>query len=460
MAEKKKANDVVEPMPAAELIMEEAVAVAETVRDLPKPIGRFLRILGPGIVTGAADDDPSGIATYSQAGTQFGFGILWTMLWAFPLMTAVQEHCAMIGAATGKGLAAVVKEHYSRKILFFAVLLMIMANVINIGADIGAMASTTNLIVPISPYILAPLYSLIIVVLVIALSYRTYVRILKWLALTLLAYLVTALIVHVDWGTAVMATIKPHWELNKDFIFMVTAILGTTISPYLFFWQTSEVVEEEIAQHRVAQKGGNPRLSRRFIRNLRFDNAFGMFASDVTAWFIILVCAVVLHSAGVTTIRSAADAAKALQPLVKGFPNAGLVAEIIFTVGVVGLGLLAIPTLAGSASYGLSESFGWKEGLYRKYGQAKNFYRVIVASTLVGLLIVYSHVDPIQALIWTAVFNAIAAVPLLFLIGHIGRREDIMGENKRGWFSNGLVWLTFVLMGVAAIATLYGLFVQ
>lgn len=438
-----------------EIEAEQVIAVG---REGGRRLGRFLRILGPGVITGAADDDPSGIATYSQAGAQFGTSILWTMLWSIPLMVAVQEHCATIGAVTGKGLAAVIKENYSRNVLFVVVLLMVMANTLNIGADIGAMAASTSLVVPIPSYILAPLYSILILLLVITMSYRTYVRLLKWLALTLLAYLATALIVHVNWIDALNATLLPQFSLTKDYIFMITAILGTTISPYLFFWQTSEVVEEEIAEHRLAQKGGVPRVSKGFMRNLRLDNAFGMLVSDVSAWFIILVGAVVLHAGGVTNINTAADAAKALEPLVHGFPNAGLIAKLIFATGVVGLGLLAVPTLAGSASYALSETFGWKEGLYRKYKNAKNFYQIIILSTLIGLLIVFSGIDPVKALIYSAVFNAMAAVPLLALIAHIGRRSDIMGNYRKSRLNNGLVWLCFVLMSLASVAVIYGLF--
>lgn len=424
----------------------------------PTRLGRFVRILGPGIITGAADDDPSGIATYSQAGAQFGYGQLWTMLWSFPLMRAVQEHCAAIGAVTGKGLAAVVKEHYSRKILFSVVLLMVMANILNIGADIGAMAATASLVVPIPSYVLAPLFSLLILLLVIGLSYRTYARLLKWFALALLAYLVTALIVHVSLIEVLKATVFPKISFNKDYIFMITAIFGTTISPYLFFWQTSEVVEEEIESHRVAQNGGVPKVNPHFMRSLRIDNTVGMLMSNVTAWFIIVVAAVVLNRSGVTTINTAADAARALEPLVHSFPNAGLIAKIIFATGVIGLGLLAVPVLAGSASYALSECFGWREGLFRKYKAAKNFYHIIIVATLIGLLINYSGLDPIKALIYTAVFNAIAAVPLLALIAHIGRRQDIMGDYREGRLKNGLVWVTFAVMGACALIVIKGFF--
>lgn len=426
-------------------------------RHMPARLGRFIRILGPGVITGAADDDPSGIATYAQSGAQFGYSQLWTMLWIYPLMKSVQEHCARLGAVTGKGLAQNVKQHYPR-ILGPIVMLVVIANVLNIGADIGAMAEATALIVPLPSQVLAPLYSLLILGLVIMLSYRTYARLLKWLALTLLAYLVTALVVEADWPAIARATLIPTFQLSHAYIFMITAVLGTTISPYLFFWQTSEVVEEEIADHRLAQKGGLPRLSQRFMRNLSTDNAVGMLISNVTAWFIIVTTATVLHQNGVTNIQTAADAAKALEPLVQGFPHAGFLAKAIFASGIVGLGLLAVPILAGSASYALSETFGWEEGLYRKYGKARNFYGVIILATLIGLIFTFGRIDPIKALIYSAVINAIAAVPLIFLLGKLGRREDVMGEYRPTKLNNRLVWLTFGLMSLASVAVIVGLF--
>lgn len=424
-----------------------------------KGFGRFLRILGPGVVTGAADDDPSGIATYSQAGAQFGFHMPWTMLLTFPLMVSVQEAVMRIGAVTGKGLAAVVRENYSRKILYPIVLLVVLANTLNIGADIGAMAASMQLLVPQIPFsILAVGFALIILLLEVFVSYRTYVRILKWLALALFAYIITAFLVNVPWLEALKATVIPTIELNRDFLFMIVAIFGTTISPYLFFWQTSNVVEDEIAEHRLPQKGGIPRLSRAYIRRLRIDTVVGMLFSNVTAWFIIVVGAVVLHQGGITNIVTAADAAAALEPLVDSFPNAGFLAQLIFAIGIIGIGLMSIPVLAGSSAYAISETFSWREGLFRKFKQAREFYLIIIIGTLVGLVFNFIGLDPIKALIVTAVFNGVVAVPLIYMILKISSRKEVMGEHKSGILSKVVLWVTFIVMAVAAIALLVSIF--
>jgi NRAMP (natural resistance-associated macrophage protein)-like metal ion transporter len=416
-------------------------------------IGRLLRILGPGIVTGAADDDPSGIAEYSQAGAQFGFHMPWTMLFTYPLMTAVQEACVRIGAVTGKGLAAVVREHYPRKVLYPVVLLVVAANTFNIGSDIGAMAASTRLLWPDIDFpVLAVGFAALMLVLEIFVPYQTYVRILKWLATTLFAYFITAFLVHVPWSEVLRATFVPHIELNHDFLYIIVGIFGTTISPYLFFWQTSNVVEDEIAEHRLAKRGGIPKLTKPYLRKLRIDNAIGMLFSNVTAWFIIVVGAVVLGAHGITNINTAADAAKALEPLVQGFPNAGYIAKLIFAIGVIGIGLMSVPVLAGSSSYAISETFNWREGLFRKFKQAPQFYAVIVVGTLVGLSFNFIGLDPIKALIFTAVFNGIAAVPLIYFIARVSNRQDVMGEHKSGIWSKLGVWTAFVVMAVFGAA--------
>jgi NRAMP (natural resistance-associated macrophage protein)-like metal ion transporter len=424
-------------------------------RSQQKGFGRFLRILGPGIVTGAADDDPSGIATYSQAGAQFGLATPWMMLFSYPLMTAVQEACMRIGAVTGKGLAAVIRDHYPRWLLLPVVGLVVIANTINIGSDIGAMAASMELLVPVPYPILAVGFAVLMILLEVFVSYKTYVKMLKWLALALLSYFVTAFMVGVPWLEALKATFTPHIEWNPAYLYIFVAILGTTISPYLFFWQTSEVVEDEIASHRLAQRGGVPRLSRRYLKDLRWDNAFGMLFSNVTAWFIIVVGAVVLHQANITNINSAADAARALEPLVQGFPNAGLWAKGIFAMGVIGIGLLSVPVLAGSSSYAISEAFNWQEGLFRKFKAARAFYLVIIVSTLAGLLMNFVGIDPIKALVFTAVFNGLAAVPLIFLVAVIASRRDIMGEYRSGPWSLAGIWLAWLTMAAAAVALIW-----
>lgn len=419
---------------------------------------RLLRILGPGLVTGAADDDPSGIATYSQAGAQFGFFTLWTMGLTFPLMVAVQDACMRIGAVTGRGLAAIVRENYPRAVLYPIVLLVIAANTFNIGSDIGAMAASTRLLLPGVPVpMLAIGFALVIVLLEVLVSYRIYIRILKWLALALFAYVFTALLVTVPWAKALQATVIPHIQFNQDFLFIVVAIFGTTISPYLFFWETSNVVEDEISEKRVGREGGVPRISRGYLRRLRVDTVIGMFFSNAVGWFIILVSAVVLNGAGVTNIVSAADAARALRPLVHGFPNAGYLAQLIFAVGVIGIGLMSIPVLAGSSAYAVTETFRWREGLFRTFKQAHAFYAVIILGTLTGLILNFVGLNPVRALVLTAVFNGIVAVPLIYLIIRLSRRTDVMGEHRSGpWSSIGL-WAAFVVMAVAAVALLVSL---
>jgi len=412
---------------------------------------KFLRILGPGIITGAADDDPSGIATYSQTGVQFGYGQLWTALFLLPLLAGVQEACSRIGVVTGKGIAAVVREHYSKPVLYVVVLLVLIANTINIGADIGAMAAAANLLFPLPFAVFALLFTVIILTFEIFLPYKAYSRILKWLTLALLAYPLTVFIVAEPWPTILRATFLPHLEFNFQFLFVITGVLGTTISPYMFFWQASEETEEEREAHLIG-KDGRPRINWGFIRNMRIDTFAGMLSSEVVTWAIIVVAATVLHGNGATNIGTAADAARALLPLVHTFPNAGFIAQALFATGIIGLGLLAIPVLAGSASYAVSESWQWVEGLDQKLTKAWGFYGVIIVAMLLGLLLNFTGINPIRALVFAAVLNGLVAVPLIFVIALIARNKNIMGQYKSGWFSNLLVWLTFLGMGAAAIA--------
>jgi NRAMP (natural resistance-associated macrophage protein)-like metal ion transporter len=419
-------------------------------------IKNFIKIFGPGVITGAADDDPSGIATYTQTGAKFGYGQLWTVIVMLPLMTAIQEACARIGAVTGHGLAAVIKANYNKKVLYAAVLLVVVANTINIGADIGALAAAAQLVIPLNFVILTLGFTALILILEIFTSYRVYSRILIWLALSLMAYPLTVFIVHQPWHTIFVATFFPHVELNFEFFFIITGVLGTTISPYMFFWQASEEVEEEKAHH-LTSRYGRPVIGAKFIRNLRIDNFLGMVFSEIATWSIIVVAATVLHNNGVTNVTSAADAAKALEPLVQTFPYAGFLAKLIFAIGIIGLGLLGIPVLSGSAAYALTEAFNMKEGLNLKLKRAHGFYGVITIATLIGLMINFIGIDPIKALVFTAVFNGVAAVPLIFLIARIARNRKIMGENRSGWLSNTVVWITFMVMLASAIAMFYTL---
>lgn len=420
-----------------------------------KRYSRFLRVLGPGLVTGAADDDPSGIATYSQAGAGYGHGLLWAFPVMYPLLLAVQESCARIGAITGKGLAANLKEHDSRPMLYTAVALVVIANTLNIGADLGAMAATMQLFFDIPFQILAIGFAVLILILELTVPYRQYAKILKWLAITLFAYPVTAFAIGQPWGDIFKATFLTVPTLDFAAIYLFVGLIGTTISPYLFFWDTSEVVEEEIAKRNVAKIGHDPVATKHFLHKLRVDNFTGMTLASVTAWFIVIVCGSVLFSHGVTNINTAADAAKALEPLVQQFPNAGLLAKLIFSVGIIGLGLLAVPVLAGSASYAISESFGWKEGLWRKFKRATGFYGVIIAATLIGLCLNFLHIDPIKALIFSAVVNGVAAVPLLFMIAKVGGNKAVMGEYSNGMWSKLGIWAAFTIMASAVLVLLF-----
>ncbi len=420
-------------------------------RKRPKGLRRLLRILGPGLVTGAADDDPSGIATYSQTGAQFGYGQLWTALFMYPLMTAVQEACARIGAVTKKGIAQVVREHYGRSVLYASVFLILIANTVNIGADIGAMAAAAGLIVPVPFAAATLLFVAIILLLEIFVPYKHYVPVLKWLALSLIVYPLTVLMIHIPWHEVLRATFVPHFEFTFGFFFIITGVVGTTISPYMFFWQASEEVEEERAAGMISRP-----LSGRFIRNMRIDNAVGMFASEFITWCIIIVTGTVLNQNGVTNIATAADAAKALVPLVHTFENAGFIAGAIFAVGVIGLGLLAVPVLAGSAAYALAEAFHWHEGLYRKFREAHGFYGVITIATLVGLLINFVGIDPMKALIVTAVLNGVVSIPLIFLIIAISSNKEIMKGHESGMLSKVVLWISFVAVLGAAVGMLGG----
>lgn len=418
-----------------------------------KKFHRLLRVAGPGLITGAADDDPSGIATYSQTGAQFGLNQLWTVLFILPLMTVVQESCARIGAVTGKGLAAVVREHYPPQVLYAVVFLVLIANTLNIGADIGAMAAASSLVLPLPFSLLLIIFTSTILLLEIFTSYKIYARILKWLALTLLAYPLTLLIVSANGKEVLKATFWPHFEFNFTFLFILIGVLGTTISPYLFFWEAAEEVEEEKEKHLF--HGGKPKISSRFLRNLRLDNFLGMVSSQAATWCIIVVAASTLHLQGLTEIRTAADAAKALEPLVVSFPNAGFLAKSIFAVGIVGLGLLAVPVLSGSAAYCLAEALNFREGLNLKLKRAHGFYGVITLATILGLGINYLGFDPIQALVYTAVINGVVSVPLIFLIAKMARNPEIMGEFRVNKIYGLLLWTTFLVMLTSAASMLW-----
>ncbi|TBR06910.1 MAG: divalent metal cation transporter [Candidatus Nitrosotenuis sp.] len=417
-------------------------------------IKNFFRNLGPGIVTGASDDDPSGIATYSQAGAQFGFGFLWLALFQYPMMTAIQEMCARIGLVTGAGLGKAVRRQFSRKVVFPITTLLLIANTINIGVDIGAMALSTNLIFPQIPsFVIALCFTGLIIGAEIFVPYKKYVKILKYLTFSLFAYVLTAIIVGGNVPEIILASVIPHVEFSSTYVMMFVAIFGTTISPYLFFWQTSEEAEEDVANNKISDVGtGTPKISKREIKTMRLDVIIGMGFSQLIMWFIILTAAGTLHAGGITNIATADDAAKALEPLVKTFPYSGQISKIIFALGIVGVGLLAIPVLAGSSAYALSDGFGWKQGLSKKFRQAKAFYLTIIVSTAIGLWINFININPITALIYTAVINGVVAVPMLFVIMKVANNKKILNGKINGKLSNILGWFTFALMSVSVIA--------
>lgn len=394
---------------------------------------RLIGVLGPGLVTGAADDDPSGIATYASTGARFGYGQLWTALWMLPMLVGVQEACGRIGNVTGEGLARVIKRRYNIAVLRVLVVLLVVANVINIGADIGASAAALRLVVRIPTEVLTVLFTAVVLTLEVRFSYRRYAKVLKWLTLSLLAYPVTAFFVAEPWRILFRTTFLPHVAISPSFFYILTAVIGTTITPYMFFWQTSQEVEEDRA-----------RAVRRSLHDVRVDNSTGMFFSQAAAWFIIVVGATVLHRHGVTTVRSAADAAKALLPLVHTFPHSGEIAQALFALGILSLGLLAVPVLAGSSAYAISETRGWKEGLDLKPREGRQFYGVLAASVVIGLALNLFGVNPIAALLFAAVINGIVAIPLLWVIGRIAADRRIMGEKRSGRLSRSVVTLSFL----------------
>jgi len=454
-----------------------------------KTIMQVLRSLGPGLITGASDDDPSGIATYSQAGAKFGFGMLWMVLFQYPMMIVVQEMCARIGLVTGGGLAAVIRKKYTGKIVLPIVSLLLFANTINIGADIGAMAASIRLIFPGFPAIAATLaFAVFIIAAEIFIPYRKYSKVLRYLTLSLFAYIITAVIVGGNWIQIATASFVPHIEFNSQFAMMFVAIFGTTISPYLFFWQASEEAEEDVAKHKIKEVGGSisatksdktknnsshsatpnnehesdvdnqnnniskkPKISKTELMLMRSDVAIGMGFSLSIMWAIIVTTAGSLHVNGITDIQTADQAAKALQPLAKSFPYAGEMAKTIFALGIIGSGLITVPVLAGSSGYALSDVFGWREGLSKKFRQAKGFYLIIAASTLVGLWINFANIDPIRALVYTAVINGIIAAPILYIIMRAANDKNILGNKVNGRISNIIGWLTFTMMSVSVV---------
>ena len=404
----------------------------------------FLSRLGPGLITGASDDDPSGIGTYSQAGASFGFGLLWTALFMLPLMVVVQHLCAKIGMVSGRGLAGVLKDFYSRWLLYPAVLGLVVANTINAGTDMAAIAAAINMFVPVPVTVLVIPIAALIVGLQIWGSYELIVKVFKWLTLSLFAYIIAAFLAHPNWGDVFYATAVPRFQLSGSYITTIVALLGTTISPYLFFWQASEEVEEEVVK-------GRDSLDARLgatndeLRREKVDTILGMALSNVVAYFVILAAASTLFAAGKNEIKSATEAAQALSPL------AGNGASFLFAVGIIGTGLLGVPVLTGSSAYAVSETFGWTCSLNEKPRHAKRFYSVIAVSTLIGLLVNFSGIDPITALFWTAVVNGLIAPPLLVIVMLVSNNKRVIGDRTNSTWTNIVGWLAAVIMFTAAV---------
>jgi Mn2+/Fe2+ NRAMP family transporter len=405
--------------------------------------------IGPGLITGVADDDPSGIATYSQAGAQFGLNMLWTMPLALPLMSAIQYMCASIGRVTGKGLAANIKDAFPPVIVKSVVLLLLIANTLNIAADVAAMGEVAELVTGLNRHLMTAVFVIATLLLQVFIPYHRYVRFLKWLTLCLLAYAAVLFCVRVPWGEVALRTLWPRFTPNADAAAVVVGIFGTTISPYLFFWQASEEVEDMHAGRGTAPLVRDPRAAGVELRRIRWDTWSGMFYSDVTAYFIILATAVTLHVTGTTDITTAAQAAGALRPL------AGEFAFLLFALGILGVGLIGVPVLAGSGAYALAEAMGWKSGLERKAADARGFYGIIAVSVLAGLFIQYLPISPMKALFWSAVINGVVAVPLMVVIILLVSKKSVMGAFTASRPFIILGWIATALMGAAAVWMLF-----
>ena len=410
----------------------------------PGRVRRFFAELGPGLITGAADDDPSGISTYSVAGAAFGYAPLWTALFSFPLMAAVQLMCARLGMVSGRGLASVIRNHYSRRVLWAACALLVVANVINIGADLGGMAEVSEMVTGVSALVWTPLYAVFIVSLLFWSSYRRIARIFKWLTLVLFAYVLAAFLARPDWGAVLRATLMPHVEWTNRYLAVFVGILGTTISPYLFFWQAAQEVEEDRAAGRrtVRQRRG---ATDEDLRRVRTDVLTGMFFSNLVMYFIILTTAATLHAHGETGIATARAAAEALRPL------AGAGAYWLFAIGLIGTGMLGVPVLAGSCAYAVAEAEGWRGSLDDTPRLARRFYAVVAVAMLVGLILNYVGLDAVTMLFWSAVVNGVLAAPLIVLVVLLTSDHAVMGGRVNPPLLRWLGWATAVVMTAATV---------
>ena len=404
-----------------------------------------LKQLGPGLITGAADDDPSGIATYSQAGAQFGFGMLWTVVFTYPLMCGIQTVSARLGCLSGRGLAANIKAEFPKPVLYAIVGLLMLANTINIAADIAAMGEALRLLLGGSAHVYSVTFGLLCLMLQVFIPYQRYVRYLKWLTLALLAYVAVVFTISVPWFEVAQRVVWPQLALTRDSIMMIVAVFGTTISPYLFFWQAAQEMEDLRSSH-AAGETITLVVAQGHLRRIKWDTYIGMGFSNVVAFFIILSAAATLHRAGITDIQTSAQAAEALRPL------AGDFAFLLFSLGIIGTGMLAVPVLAGSAAYAVVESFDWHSGLDKKLHEAKEFYAIIALATLGGVLLNFTSIDPIKALFWSAVINGVIALPIMVVMMLLGSNARVMGRFTIGKRLRWLGWLATAVMGAAVVA--------
>lgn len=407
---------------------------------------QLLQILGPGLITGASDDDPSGIATYSQVGAQFGFGMSWIMLFSFPLMASIQEISARIGRVTGEGIAGNIRRHYPPMILRAVVALLLIANIINLGADLGAMGDVVTLLIGGPGILYVLLLGTLCVALEIFMRYRRYVSVLKWTTIALFAYVATALVVQIPWGEVLLQTFVPSLQFSKDYIVAIVAVMGTTISPYLFFWQSSQEAEDEREDPAAKPLIEAPEQAREALHRIRLDTYLGMFFSNAVGWFIIITVAATLHANGVIDIATSAQAAEALRPI------AGNLAFALFALGIIGTGMLAVPVLAGSAAYAVAEALEWPSGLARLPMEAKAFYGTIAFATLIGVIFNLLPIDPIKALFWAAVLNGVVAVPIMAITMLMARQSQVMGPFILPRPLAGMGWLATAVMAVVVAA--------
>lgn len=379
--------------------------------------------------------------------------MLWTVIFLIPMVVVIQEISARMGLLTGSGLGTLIKKKYSKKIVLPLISLLLVANTINVGADIGAMAASANLMFPQLPLnIFSIFFTAFTIIAIILVPYKKYIKILKYLTLSLLTYVVTSLIVGGNWYQILLATVVPHIEFTADFATMLVAILGTTISPYLFFWQASEEAEEEVLKHKIKEIGeGKPKVSKKEIKSMGTDTMVGIGFAHFITWAIIITTAGSLHNNSITDIQSAEQAAKSLEPLVKSFPNSGEISKSIFAIGIIGTGLLSIPVLVTSTAYGLSDTFGWKQGLSKKFGQAKAFYLVIAICGIIGLGMNFLGINPIKALVYASVINGVVSVPIILVIMKLSNDKEILKENTNGRLINIIGWTTFIIMTIASI---------